>query len=209
MSFVAAVRPAQAKIVKFPEHHPEVALDVPDNWSVSYTAVGLELRSPEKNSVIVANLFKHNKAAAEAWPKQAKQALTDAGVVTVEKAQKPAPAIAPSPSSLPTLAAPSGDRFTFSGMPAAKMPGGLAPIDGTTAPLATVAPGAAPTGASSRNKIPHKIVNYQDANFDGKPTDVQLYIFSLTRDDLFLIEQQSGKSDNRAVDIVYSVQPVH
>ena len=208
----ATLGSAQARTVQFPEHRPEVSLDVPDDWSVTYTSAGLELRSPEKNSVVVANLFK-GKKETDSWLLQAKQTLAEAGVATVETAARTPPAVAPVaaqlPGAVPTLAAPSGTPFTFSGAPAVNMAGGLPPVSGTEASKFAAPFGTAPAAATSRNKIPHRIVNYKDATFGGKPTDVQLYIFSLTHDDLFLIEQQSGQSDNRAVDIVYSVKRAH
>ena len=215
LAAAAIVGPAQAKVVMFPETNPAVTLDVPDNWTVSTSPVGLQLRSPEKNSILVANFFKGDKAAAETWPKQAGKTLEEAGVTTDNTATSeahmapPAESSAEPPRSLPPATPPVGEHFTFSGTPSVVDPLGIVRAGRTKTFDADGTPGMVPAGSIVRNKIPHRIVNYKGGRLDGKPTDVQLYVFSLAKNELFLIEQQSGGTDNRAVEIVYSVKAVH
>lgn len=220
----AAVGPAEAKVVRFPEANPVVTLDVPDGWTVSTSPIGLQLRSPEKDSLVVANYFKGNKAAAEAWPRQAGRTMEAAGI-TIDKTatdktatnqgstNKTAAAPAPPTSAVglpgtPRFSAP-GDHFTFSGAPSISAAGGIVPSVGSNASTASMTFGKAALGSTAGNKIPHKIVTFRGGRLDGKATDVQLYVFSLASNELFLIEQQSGATDRRAVDIVYSVKAVH
>ena len=83
-SFVAT---ACATEVTIPKDHPKIKMQVPDDWTVTYSDLGVEIVAPEKNLVIVANLVPRKKAEANAWAITAEKRLEAFGV-TFDKAPK-------------------------------------------------------------------------------------------------------------------------
>ena len=211
MGLALTVAPVAATEIKFPKDKPRVAFDVPDGWAVTYTADGLELRSPEKNCFVVASFMKRTRPIVDAWTKQANQTMMTEGVTFDKTAKAPAPKVATAPAGVATpatIAAAPLNPFTLSGEPAPEMK--TAPpseIQPQTGPVVTMPESFGGVAQADRPKIPFKVVQYYGASFAGKPVDVQLVIFKVNPEDLFLMEQASNSDDNRAVGIITSVKP--
>ena len=191
---------AQATLLKFPKTDPRVALEIPDNWTASYTAVGLELQSPAKDSLVVAGIVNHDEHSVETWAKAANKVLGAEGVVFAKKG-KPTRTLIPKPPADPTVsAAPqssSGEAFGFSGTPSVAPPFS----QGKDEFAAMIAKMKGPA-------TPYKVVQTFGATLDSKPVDIELAMYTLSDDRLFVIEQQSGQTDGRATAIVKSYRPL-
>lgn len=87
---ITIVGQAAAAEIKFPKDKPKIELKVPEGWSVRTTSSGLELRSPDKNAYVVADIVKRDKTAVDAWTKLAVEKMEAEGVV-FDKAWKPKP----------------------------------------------------------------------------------------------------------------------
>lgn len=211
MALIPSGTPAQAKTVKFPEAKPQVAMDVPDDWSVSFTDFGLELRSPQKDSYIVASILKRDKPAVDAWAKKASDKMILAGVSFSAGAAPAKPAASAPPIPSAPAAQKADATFTFSGAPSLAPPAKAPPVEtalSATAPKGeTLEEMIAPTVPAAAPKMPFRVAVYSGASLAGQPVDVQLVNFSLSKTELFLLEQESGPADDRAVTIVKSVRP--
>ena len=210
---------AEATEVTFPKEKPRVAFDVPDGWAVTYTADGLELRSPEKNSFVLANMTKRARPEMEAWTKQAIKTMMSEGVAFDKNVKAPPVAAAPAaPTKAQTPAASTApaaiaaapfNPFTLSGEPSPEMktapPSEVQPQEGPVAMMPDSINGIA---KADRPKMPFKVVQYYGASFAGKPVDVQLVLFRVSSEEMFLMEQASGSDDNRAVGIITSVKAI-
>jgi hypothetical protein len=196
-----------AEQVPFPKENPRVMLEVPKDWTVAYSDVGLELTAPEKTSFVVAGVVKRSRPTVDAWVKQAADKMKAFGLAFDPDAKPPTPPPQPKPT-VAAIEAPSavkGDSFTFSGAPSLDaMPKVAAPTDKATAPTIDDVVNAAPRAGSPMPKIPFKVVQYAGGQLANKPVDVQLVLFNIGPSDDFLIEQTSDSSDPRAVSIVTS-----
>lgn len=194
---------AEAAVINFPTSSPSVSLDVPDGWTVTYTPAGLEVRSPEKNSLIVANVVKRDERSVEAWAKEANKAMVAEGV-TFDKNVKPARILIPQPKadrSFESVTSSSGEAFSFSGAPS------IQPSYLTKGGSGTPGADASVTGDGARSPLkPFKVVQTFGATAGRKPIDIELAMYALAHDQIFVIEQQSGQTDGRAVAIVRTLK---
>lgn len=210
--------PADAKALMFPKDHPQVTLDVPDDWTVDTTTTGLELQSPEKTSIVVAQIIGKDKAQIEAWTRLAGQRMKAFGIVFAGTA-KSAPLSAPlKAADVPSLNTTGGstkdkDAFTFSGAPSLGLPGTTGPNAKTNSsvlaigenPFSGTTDGAVKSRAKS--KLPLRSVRYAGTTMNGKDVDAELAIYTLSDNRVFLLMQESEPSDNRSVGIGRSVAP--
>jgi hypothetical protein len=198
---------AEADEVSFPKDKPLVVMDVPPGWTVEMDAPTLVLKSPEKNSMVLAQVIGRDKAGVEAWTKAAAEKLkafgvafsaTDRSIPTSPPPQAP-PSSSATDASKPGVAASSA--FTFSGPPSLALPGADTP------------PGFAMTGAAplpapgdgARLKV-RAAVEYGGTTVNGKPVDTELVLFDLPDHRLFVFMQESNPEDNRSVAIGKSVR---
>lgn len=203
---------ARAAEVKFPKTDPRISLEIPEGWTASYTPVGLELQSPEKNSLVVANVVKRDERSVEAWAKEAKERMV-AGGIAFDKKAKPPRILTPGRKGdvdLSRSLQPSGEAFSFSGAPSLKPKFSSEPSPNGNADANTS--GAAPAGPDSGTAAspmrPFKVVQTFGATMDKKPVDLELAMYPLAKDTFFVIEQQSGPTDSRAAAIVKSFKRV-
>ena len=194
--FASAV---DAKTIRMPEDAPQVSFDVPDDWTVTPTPLGLELAPPDKSALIESGFIKRDRAALTRWQQQATRRMQDFGVAFDPKAKKP---VELSPAAPTTL---------FSGAPSIGTPeqGPQAPtaFDDKAAaglPLEDLTGRAAPKGA----RIPVNGLVLYGAIYHGAPVDAELLNFALSPKQLFLMQQESGKTDERISAILDSVRRV-
>lgn len=233
--------PAWATQVNVPKANPVVTVNVPDGWTVEYTELGLELRSPEKDSVVVATVLKRAKGTVDVWKQKVLTRLEADGVTIGKGAKAPA---APAPAA--TAAAPSKDgtaatpgtnakpaadaksaadaktgaepdlpgnattpSFSMAGGPSLATPSLGNSADNSTDKMTITTPAAtAQKGQPTINGLSFQSYRLEGGMFKDKPTDIQLALFSLPKNDLFVIEQQSAPEDNRAAAIMASVKKV-
>ena len=187
------------KTIRMPENAPQVSFDVPDDWTVTPTPLGVELAPPDKSALVEVGFTKRDRAALTKWQQQATQRMQDFGVAFDPSAKKPAKL---SPSAPTTL---------FSGAPSIGTPeqGPQAPTafdDKASAglPLEDLTGRAAPKGA----RMPVNGLVLYGAVYHGTPVDAELLNFALSPKQLFLMQQESGKTDERIGAIVDSVRRV-
>ena len=208
----AASSGAYALDIMFPKDKPKVAFQVPDGWSVTYTAIGVEMASPEKNSFVVANVVKRDRPVVDGWTKRANEALIANGIKFDKNAKVPPPPVKAAAPAQSTIPAATSDvplnPFTLSGEPSAEMksapPSEIQPQDGPVAMMPDKLGGIA---QPDKPKIPFRVVQFYGASVGDKPVDVQLIVFKISRDELFLLEQESGSDDSRTISIITSVKP--
>ncbi len=127
-----------ARPVAFPRNNPEITMDVPDDWSVAYTAFGLEITSPEKKLYIVADVLPRSKPEADGWAKKALVKVEMFGVKFQEKSAAPKAPVtessATATATLPTSPSPPTSRFA----PTSPLPSTSAPPS-TSSDVATAA----------------------------------------------------------------------
>ena len=58
LATVVGVASARAKTIKMPEGAPRVIFDVPDDWTVTATPLGVDIAPPDKSALIVSGLIK-------------------------------------------------------------------------------------------------------------------------------------------------------
>jgi hypothetical protein len=204
---LGVVATADAGEVKFPKAQPKVILDVPDGWSRSETDQGLELQSPEKDSIVVLQIVPHTKAAMQTWTKIAGSKLEAFGVAfkSDKEAAKnpPAPAVSAATAPAPTLnttglaTTPGAPSFTGAptiSTPANSAPGVLAGIGDTSI-----------NPAVKQRRLAFQSMGYAGTTRQGHPVDTDLAIFVLPSHEALLVMQESNPDDNRSVDIVKSV----
>lgn len=201
---------AEAAPMTFPKDHPVIAMDVPDGWAVATTPLGLELRAPENNSIIAAKVLGREKSFLDTWANQAAARLKTFGVAFDANATAPAkPAAAPPHVDSVSAFTTRPDAFTFSGQPSLATPGTAGSNDPVKAGQTSV---ESLTGFGAKvtpmPKIPFRAVQYFGTTMAGKPVDVQLVIYNLPDNRLFVMMQESGPDDGRAVAIAQSVQGV-
>lgn len=215
LGFAAA---AGASELKIPRDRPQVAFDVPDGWTIERSAFAVEMRSPEKNSVVLASVLA-DRSTVDAWTKEAGEKLKAFGIqfdTNAKAPEKPAQAAnqdkdddkkadADAKSAFTT----SPDAFTFSGAPSLKPPG----TDGSNKPVKPADNSIEGlTGFGSENaskpkpKLPFKAVQIFGTTLNGKPVDVQVVIYALPANHLFVMMQESGSDDGRAVAMAQSVR---
>lgn len=214
---------ALAKEVQFPEAKPKVAMTVPDDWTVTYTPVGVEIEAPGGDSLVVANLLKHDMGTVDAWKAKVLAVMERHGVTVdtgggAAKAATAGSGKAPAAGQGPDLAMPGNAErpsFAFVGGPSLEtpnLPTGMQPLasTGAAAPsFAQPSAGAARHGAATVNGMQFKSYRLEGGFFAGKPTDMQLVLFALPKDEFFAVEQQSASDDNRASAILNSVHHLH
>ena len=190
---------ADAKTIKMPENTPQVSFDIPDDWTVTAMPLGLEIAPPDKSALIVSGFIKRDRSALMTWQQQATQRMQDFGVAFDPKAKKPVKLSASAPETL------------FSGAPSIGTPeqGPQAPTafeDKAAAglPLEDLTGRAAPKGA----RIPVNGLVIYGATYNGAPVDAELLNFALSPKQLFLMQQESGKTDERIGAIVDSVRRI-
>lgn len=189
---------AGAKTVKMPEDAPKVTFDVPDDWTVTPTPLGLDLAPPDKSALIVAGFAKRDRPAMTKWQKDAARRMEDFGVAFDPKAKKPVGAsVAASTvfSGTPTLSTPEQGPQAATAFDD-KANAGLSLEQLTGRP--------APKGA----KIPVNGLVIYGASYLGMPVDAEFLDFDLSPKELFLMQQESGKTDQRIGAIVDSVRRV-
>lgn len=215
---------AYAKDVRYPAAHPEVALQVPDDWSVAETPLGLELQSPEKDALVVAGVTAGDRKSVDGWSKRALERMSGEGVVFAKagtKAAKPhvagpdgAPAgeaaKAPSAPQAPPPAAAdvakaNGDKpYTFGGTPLVD-PLGTAQKEASKLAGTSPMPSISTEGLTESRMKPIGHYAYS-GTLRGQPVDVELAVFPLDKTKRLLIEQLSGATDARGVMIVRSLR---
>ena len=190
---------ACAKTIRMPEDAPEVTFDVPDNWTVTPTPLGLDLAPPDKSALIVAGFIKRDRTALTKWQQQATQRMKDFGGAFDPAAKKPAGGHVAAPTTL------------FSGAPSIGTPeqGPQAPTafedkETAGAPLEELTGRAPPKGA----KIPVNGLIIYGASYLGSPVDAELLNYALSPKQLFLMLQESGKTDDRIGTIIDTVRRV-
>ena len=196
---LAAASAAGAKTIKMPEAAPQVTFDVPDDWTVTPTPLGLDLAPPDKSALIVSGFIKRDRAALTKWQKEATQRMKDFGVAFDPKAKKPIGGHVAAPATL------------FSGTPSLATPeqGPQAPTafedkDKAGSPLEDLTGRSPPKGA----KIPVNGLIIYGASYLDTPVDAELLNYALSPKELFLMQQESGKSDERIGAIVDTVRRV-
>lgn len=196
---IVAASAAGAKTIKMPEAAPQVTFDVPDDWTVTPTPLGLDLAPPDKSALIVSGFIKRDRAALIKWQKEATQRMKDFGVAFDPKAKKPVGGHVAAPVTL------------FSGSPSLATPeqGPQAPTafedkDKAGSPLEDLTGRPPPKGA----KIPVNGLIIYGASYLDTPVDAELLNYALSPKVLFLMQQESGKSDERIGAIVETVRRV-
>ena len=226
-----SISPVRAKSVRYPAAQPEIALDVPDDWTVAETPLGLELQSPSKDALVIAGLTEGDRKSVDGWSRRALERMDGEGVVFDKSgtAKPTKPHVAGYDVAMPAAASatspkPSDDKPTA---PAAATPsnressytfGGPAMVD----PLKSAQEKASKAGAPRAADIPSISTGgfnpaamkasghfaYIGGTLHGQPVDVELAVFPLGKDRRVLIEQQSGPTDARGVMIVRSLRSV-
>ena len=221
--------PACAKEVRYPAAHPNFALDVPDDWSVAETPLGLELQPASKDALVVAAVTDGDRKSIDGWSRRALERMGTEGVVFDKtgsaKAVKPNGAAgaddggAKEPAKAPpkvsgkpaeqTSIAPlaNGPSYTF---------GGPAMVDPLKAVQAEARKSMKPGGADMPSistggfdvatMKPTGHFAYTGGALRGQPVDVELAVFPLDKTKRLLIEQLSGPTDARGVMIVRSLR---
>ena len=190
---------AEAKTIRMPESAPEVTFEIPDDWTVTPTPLGLDFAPPDKSALIVAGFIKRDRAAVTKWQGEATQRAKDFGIAFDPKAKKP------------TGGHPAAPTTLFSGAPSIGTPeqGPQAPTAfedkaKAGAPLEELTGRAPPKGA----KIPVNGLIIYGASYLGSPVDAELLNYALSPKQLFLMLQESGKTDDRIGTIVDTVRRV-
>ena len=188
---------ATAKTVKLPESTPQVMFDVPDDWTVTPTPLGVDLAPPDKSALIVSGLVRRDRAALTKWQKDATKRMLQAGVAFDPNAKKPdkAPIAAATNlfSGAPTIGTPEQGPQAATAFDD-KANAGL--------PLEDLTGRAPPKGA----KIPVNGLVIYGASYLGTPVDAEFLNFALSTKELFLMQQESGKTDDRIAAIVDTVR---
>ena len=208
---IVSTLPAAASEVAYPKTDAKVQLRAPDDWKISETALGLEVEAPGKDSLVVAAVLPRDQVRVNAWVKDAIERMTKEGVTfrgkdtDTPQQQVGEPSLDP-PVDHPSTAA-STETFTFSGQPAIGQPG--LPSEEDLLPD-VVGPLGVPMATMGLGKggpmHPFRHFYYKGTTMHGKPIDVELAIYALGKDQLFLIEQMSGPVDPRGVMIVRSLR---
>lgn len=213
--FVSLGGAALADEVKFPEINPVVAMDVPHGWDVFVAPDGMDLKSPEKNAIIVADVVYREKGLVDAWAKMATGKLEAFGVVFDKNAKAPPKVAGAKPTPAPVANASAfttdPDAFSFAGKPSLAMPGTTGsndPVAPAETSIEALTHLGAPTLTESKSKLPFKAVQYYGTTLNGKPVDVQFVIYSLPDKRYFVMMQESGSDDGRTVAIAKSLRPV-
>ena len=190
-----------AKTVKLPEDAPQVMFDVPDDWTVTPTPLGLDVAPADKSALIVAGLTPRDRNALTKWQKEATARMVAFGVAFDPKATRPKT----SSKSTPKAEAPT----LFSGAPSIGTPeqGPQAPTafedkEHAGLPLEALTGRPAPKGA----KIPFNGLVIYGASYAGSPVDTEFLNFSLSPKELLLMQQESGKTDDRIAAIIGTVR---
>ena len=190
---------ACAKTVSVPETSPKVTFEVPDDWTVTPTPIGLEIAPSDKSALIVVGLIKRDRAILTKWQKDATQAMKDFGVAFDPQAKKPVGGAKAAPQTLfsgaPTIGTPEQGPQAATAFED-KDKAGLSLEQLTGRP--------APKGA----KIPLNGLIIYGASYLGTPVDAEFIDFDLSPKELFLMQQESGKSDTRIAPIIDSVRRV-
>lgn len=205
--------PAYAGEVAYPKAAPKIQLRVPDDWHVAETVVGLEIEAPRKDSLVVAAVLPRDKAKVDAWVQTALGRMRAEGVTFLNEGQMdpqlPEPAAAPKPDAPSDKSANAGppETFTFSGSPAV---GEAAPPSEQdylpkVATKYGLPPSAMATGVGAAIS-PFSHFYYKRTSMHGKQVDVELALYALGKDQVFVIEQMSGPVDPRGVMIVRSLR---
>lgn len=213
-TFVALGSAAAAAELKIPQARPEVAMDIPDGWTMERSASGFEMRSPEKNSIIIGRTLGRDKKAVDTWRQEASEKLKAFGVSFDPGAKapppKPAEAVKLEDKKTDKTSAftTSPDAFTFSGAPSLKTPG----TEGSNDPVkpgdlsVESLTGFGTTVGADMPKLPFRAIQYYGTTMNGKPIDVQLLVYNLPDNRLFVMMQESGPDDGRAVAMARSVR---
>ena len=187
-----------AKTVRVPEAAPQVVFDVPDDWTVTPTPLGIDVAPPDRSALIVSGLVKRDRAALTKWQTDATERMRQFGVAFDPKATKSTNAARTAPASplfsgTPSIATPEqGPRAVTAFEDKANA--GL--------PLEDLTGRAPPKGA----KIPVNGLVIYGASYLGTPVDAEFLNFALSPRELFLIQQESGKTDDRMSAIIDTVR---
>ena len=188
---------AAAKTIRMPEDAPVISFDIPDDWTVTPTPLGMDFAPPDKSALIVSGFIKRDRAALTKWQADATQRMKDFGIAFDTKAKKPIGGHAAAPTTL------------FSGAPSIGTPeqGPKAPTAfedkaKAGAPLEELTGRPPPKGA----KIPVNGLIIYGASDHGTPVDAELLDYALSSKQLFLMLQESGKTDERIGAIVDTVR---
>lgn len=217
-AIVGLVSAAGAAELNVPQTHPEVVMDIPDGWTMEQSSTGFEMRSPEKDSIIIGRTLGRDKKAVDTWRQEAGEKFKAFGVSFDPNAKAPPP---PSPANPAETLKPddkktdktsafttSPDTFTFSGAPSLKPPG----TEGSNDPVkpgdlsVESLTGFGTTVGADMPKLPFRAVQYYGTTMNSKPVDVQLLIYNLPANRLFVMMQESGADDGRAVAMARSVR---
>ena len=188
--------PVSAKTIKMPEGAPQVIFDVPDDWTVTPTPLGFDFAPPDKSALIVSGLIKRDRAALTKWQKDAAERMTQFGIAFDPHAKKPSAGAASAAtlfSGAPMIGTPEqGPKATTAYEDKSKAGLSLEDLTGR----------APPKGA----KIPLNGLVIYGASYLGTPVDAELLNFALSPKELFLMQQESGKTDDRIAAIVDTVR---
>ena len=205
--------PAFAGQVAYPKAAPKIELRVPDDWAVAETGIGLEIEAPRKDSLVVAAVLPRDKAKVDAWVQTALARMRAEGVAFLNEGEMD-PQL-PEPEAAQKLDAPSDksadagspEIFTFSGSPAVGQ--AAPPSEQDYLPKVATKYGLPPSAMATGEGAainPFSHFYYKRTSMHGKQVDVELALFTLGKDKVFVIEQMSGPVDPRGVMIVRSLR---
>lgn len=196
LAAVLFASPACAKTIKLPQDAPVVMFDVPDDWNATPTPTGVTLAPADKSAFIVAGLVKRDRKTLTEWQKDATRRMESFGIAFDPKVNRPSK-VAAAPTTL------------FSGAPSIGTPdqgprAATAFDDKANAglPLEDLAGRATPKGA----KLRYNALVLYGASFNGTPVDAEFLNYALSAKELFLLQQESGKTDDRVGTIIDTVR---
>lgn len=189
-------QPALAKTIKLPETAPVVMFDVPDDWIATPTPSGIEVAPGDKSAFIVAGLVRRDRKALTAWQKDATKRMETFGIAFDPKVQQPAKVATAATtlfSGAPSIGTPDqGPRAVtaFDDKPNSGLP------------LEDLAARATPKGT----KLRYNALVLYGASVVGTPVDAEFLNYALSSNELFLLQQESGKTDERVGLIIETVR---
>lgn len=188
--------PVGAKTIKLPEGAPRVMFDVPDDWIVTSTPDGIVTNPPDKSAFIAAGLARRDRKTLLAWQKEATQRMEAFGIAFDPKIKQPEK-VAAAPTTLfsgaPSIGTPDQGPRAKTAFDD-KVHAGL--------PLEDLAGRAAPAGV----KLRYNALVLYGASYQGTPVDAEFLNYALSAKELFLLQQESGKTDERVGTIIETVR---
>jgi hypothetical protein len=139
----------RAKEIGLPPPGPVLSLDIPDDWTLESSDIGLEAASPEKNSYLFMKILKRPGDDPNQWVRAVKERLLAHGITFGTPGAGPAKEAKAEPGS-PATHEPSGNRAAKPAAPAQSpvvsvLPALAAPV--APGPVAAAAPEISPPAA--------------------------------------------------------------